>query len=432
MPIKNLIYIHSHDSGRFVQPYGAPAPTPNIQRFAEDAVVFRKAFSASPACSPSRACLLTGQWPHSAGMLGLANFGFSMPSYDLHLAPQLSRRGVRSVLAGIQHISPETSVVGYDEVRTPSNLSTLDDSSRAIADVAVDFLASDLANERFFLDVGFIDTHRPYPETGRDDPRWLAPPPPLPDAPETRADMSGHLFRLRALDAAVGRVIDAVEVQGLSEETLVIVTTDHGLAWPGMKLTLTDAGIGVMLMMRGGDVWRGGRVIDAMVSQIDLYPTIFEMMGFPVPNHVQGLSLGPLVEEKTDHLRDELFAETNFHVDCEPQRCVRTDRWKYIRRYVDRPTPMLAHTDPSPSRSLMQSFDYYMQPYEKELLFDTRLDPFETNNLADSPAHKDILEELRGRLNAWQGQTADPLLAGALNPPPGSVVNNGDVWEPEW
>ena len=73
----NILYIHSHDTGRYLQPYGHAVPTPNIQRLAEEAVVFRQAHSAAPTCSPSRAALLTGQCPHSCGQLGLANLGLA-------------------------------------------------------------------------------------------------------------------------------------------------------------------------------------------------------------------------------------------------------------------------------------------------------------------------------------------------------------------
>ncbi|MFN5934562.1 MAG: sulfatase-like hydrolase/transferase, partial [Roseiflexaceae bacterium] len=68
----NIIYVHSHDTGRYIQPYGHAVPTPNLQRFAEQGVVFRNAFSVAPNCSPSRSALVTGHAPHCNGMNGLA------------------------------------------------------------------------------------------------------------------------------------------------------------------------------------------------------------------------------------------------------------------------------------------------------------------------------------------------------------------------
>src|SRR3954454_2720500 len=81
----NILYIHSHDTGRYLQPFGHAVPTPNLQRLAREGVLFRRAFSAAPTCSPSRAALLTGQCPHRNGMLGLAHRGFSMNDYSKHI-----------------------------------------------------------------------------------------------------------------------------------------------------------------------------------------------------------------------------------------------------------------------------------------------------------------------------------------------------------
>ena len=96
----NILYIHSHDTGRYVQPYGHAIPTPNIQRLAEQGVLFRKAFCAAPTCSPSRASLLTGQYAHCNGMLGLAHRGFSLYDYKQHLIHTLRKEGYKSALIG--------------------------------------------------------------------------------------------------------------------------------------------------------------------------------------------------------------------------------------------------------------------------------------------------------------------------------------------
>ena len=89
----NILYLHSHDTGRYIQPYGYAVPTPNLQRLAEEGVLFRQAFCASPTCSPSRAALLTGMFPHVNGMLGLAHFGFTLNDYSQHIVHTLRRAG---------------------------------------------------------------------------------------------------------------------------------------------------------------------------------------------------------------------------------------------------------------------------------------------------------------------------------------------------
>src|ERR1700730_18793321 len=115
----HIIYLHSHDSGRYLQPFGHAVPTPNIQRLASEGMLFRRAFSAAPTCSPSRSALLTGQCPHQNGMLGLAHRGFSKVDYNRHIVHTLRDAGYVSVLAGLQHVAPKPEMIGYDAILTP-------------------------------------------------------------------------------------------------------------------------------------------------------------------------------------------------------------------------------------------------------------------------------------------------------------------------
>ena len=122
MVAPNILYVHSHDTGRWVQPYGHQVPTPNIQHLADQGVLFRNAFSAAPVCSGSRAALLTGQHCHSNGMLGLAHRGWSLHDYGTLWVHALRPAGYRSTLIGEQHLSVDPGVLGYDEVvDVPSN-----------------------------------------------------------------------------------------------------------------------------------------------------------------------------------------------------------------------------------------------------------------------------------------------------------------------
>ena len=149
----NILYIHSHDTGRYVQPYGFQIPTPNIQLLADQGVLFREAFCAAPTCSGSRASLLTGQYCHNNGMLGLAHRGWSLNDYGEHLVHPLREAGYYSVLIGEQHVSEDPNVIGYDEVLAVS-------SNRAndIAPTAIESLRA--ARRPFFMSVGFFETHR--------------------------------------------------------------------------------------------------------------------------------------------------------------------------------------------------------------------------------------------------------------------------------
>src|SRR6266566_5025024 len=108
----NILYLHSHDTGRYVQPYGHPVPTPNIQRLADQGVLFHDAFCAAPTCSASRACLLTGQYGHNNGMMGLAHRGWSLNDYRQHLVHPLHDAGYHTVLIGEQHVAKRPDVIG--------------------------------------------------------------------------------------------------------------------------------------------------------------------------------------------------------------------------------------------------------------------------------------------------------------------------------
>jgi arylsulfatase A-like enzyme len=139
----NILYIHSHDSGRYVQPYGYSVPTPNMQLLADQGTLFRRAFCAAPTCSGSRAALLTGQHCHNNGMTGLAHRGWELNDYGQHLVHPLKKAGYRTILVGEQHISKDPGVIGYDEVRRlDSNLAGL------VAPSALDAMSN--AQEPFF------------------------------------------------------------------------------------------------------------------------------------------------------------------------------------------------------------------------------------------------------------------------------------------
>ena len=216
-------------------------------------------------------------------------------------------------------------------------------------------------------------------------------------------------------------MLDAIE----DENTLVIFTTDHGLAFPGAKATLTDRGIGVLLIMRGPGGFTGGKVSDALVSQVDLFPTICDLIGIERPEWVRGSSLLPLVGKQAEEVNDAVFAEITFHAAYEPQRAVRTKRYKYIRRYE---RPVLANIDDSPSKDYLLAHGLAERDAPTEQLYDLVFDPNEANNLVDE--EPEIAAELRERLHAWMEETGDPLLDGPIAPAPGTEYNTADQRSP--
>lgn len=420
----NILYLHSHDTGRYTQPYGHAIPTPNLQKLAEEGVLFRQAFCAAPTCSPSRAALLTGQSPHSSGMFGLAHRGFSLNDYSQHLVHTLKAAGYLTAQCGVQHVARDPKTTGYDRILTTNGRAV-----QASAE-AVRFL-SEAAGNPFFLDVGFSETHREFPVPGpKEDPRYCTPPPILPDTPEVRQDMAAYKASARVMDDAVGTVLRALEARGLADNTLVISTTDHGIPFPGMKCSLTDHGMGVMLTMRGPGGFLGGKVSDAMVSHIDLFPTICDLLEIRHPGWLQGRSLMPLIRGEKEEINEQVFSEVSFHAAYEPKRAVRTHRWKYIRHFDDRGRPNLPNCDDGLSKSHWLKNEWREQRVDREYLFDLMFDPLERNNLVSDGSAKEALAEMRGRLDRWMNETADPLLKGPVAVPPGARINDADGTSP--
>lgn len=445
----NIVYLHSHDTGRYIQPYGYAVPTPNLQRLAEEGVLFRQAFCCSPTCSPSRACLLTGQTAHNNGMLGLSHMGFSLHDYGQHLVQILKQAGYYCALSGIQHedgpeenLSLYGSRIGYDAYLDREDMQSVWDHAMAETRAA-EFLRN-APQHPFFLSVGFGETHRTFPDPDDEqDAKYCRPPAPIPDTPETRQEMAGYISLARTLDRKMGIILTALAESGLSENTLVICTTDHGIAYPRMKCNLTDHGMGVMLVLRGPGGFHGGKIIDGMVSHLDIFPTLCELLNLKCPAWLQGQSIMPLVRGEVEEIHDAVFGEINFHAAYEPQRAVRTQRWKYIRHYNVIPSsrtllyemsirrwkcirrqgntyalPMIANCDAGPSRDLYLEHDWQKGEVACEQLYDLMLDPNEMRNLAGDYTHYDVLIDMRARLESWMLDTNDtfsPMFAHAAD-----------------
>ncbi len=418
----NILYIHSHDTGRYVQPYGHAIPTPNIQWLADQGVMFRNAFCAAPSCSGSRAALLTGEYCHTNGMMGLAHRGFVLNDLDHQLVRVLGAHGYHSQLIGEQHISADPEVLGYDVVHEIP-----DTMVNSVGPAAIRALERGLP-EPFFMSVGFFETHRRFfaPSSVRDR-VYSLPPPFLPDTPEIREDVAAYKASARSLDHGIGTVLNALHQTGLDERTLIICTTDHGLAFPTAKASLLDRGIGVMLIMRGPSGFSGGKAYDELVSQVDIFPTVCELAGIEHPPWLVGNSLVSLVNgTEPPDTRTEVFAELTYHAAYEPQRAIRTDRYKYIRRFDEYPYPVLPNCDDSPSKEAYLDRGWDRRIVPRERLQDLFFNPGEGRNLIELPEYAPVLADLRERLHTWMVATGDPLLEGPIDTPPGAQVNRQD------
>ena len=270
------------------------------------------------------------------------------------------------------------------------------------------------------MSVGFFETHREFaaPTSVRDT-LYSLPPPNLPDVVATRGDIAAFKASARSLDQGIGAVLHALHDFGLVENTLVICTTDHGIAFPGAKATLFDRGIGVMMIVRGPPAspaarWSTRRSATSTSSRPSATSPASRN-----PDWLQGTSLMPLVRGEVDRLHEAIFAETTYHAAYQPHRAVRTERWKYIRSFDDYEHPILANCDDSETKQLLVEAGWGEQEVPEEQLYDLVLDPQEGQNLVADPARAEVLADLRERLEAWMRETDDPLLDGPVGRPRG-------------
>jgi arylsulfatase A-like enzyme len=441
----NVLIVITHDTGRHLGAYGRRVATPNLDRLASEGALFEQAFCTAPQCSPSRASLLTGLVPHRHGLIGLAHRGFGLNDAALQrtLPRLLGEAGYRTHLFGFQHEAANPHTLGYQQVVQPPSTGSRPHLCRDVAPAAAAFLDS-APTEPFFAMVGFEETHRPFDATGTplDD---VEVPAYLPDTPVVRRDVADLEGSVREVDAAIGLLLGALDRSGLAERTLVIFTTDHGIAFPGAKGTLLDPGIEVALLARapngpdwsggvrgtGGDRGlRGGRRVRGLVSNVDLHPTILELCGVAPPTDDDGVSLLLMVNGEVREARHELFAELTYHTAYDPMRAIRTARYTYIRTFADRPRHLPAHVDASPTKDLLRDLGYFEPRRPAEQMFDLVNDPLEQTNVVGDPAHAADYADCRSRLASWMRATDDPLLDGPVPAPPGATLTPPDAYAP--
>lgn len=432
----NIIYIHTHDSGRILGPYGYAIHTPNLNKFAEDALLFRQAYCVSPTCSPSRAGLLTGTYPHQNGMLGLAQRGFQL-DYDKHIVRYLNQHQYHSVLCGIQHESgwyldygQGMTSLGYQEDITCGSSQfrqeDLGSWDMLNAQNVCAYLHDYDQKKPLFLSYGLYSTHRRYPNKIDESIHTssIMPPYPIPDTPQTREDHAHYMTSAMQADACIGLVLDALKETGMYDDSIIIFTTDHGLANPFSKCTLFDSGIAVSYIMRTPRMKHKGEAVDELISHIDVFPTLCDILSFEQPAWLEGKSFASYFKADIEAIRNEIYAEVNFHTSYEPIRCIRTKRYKYIRYYDQNYLKINAsNMDESLTKDYFIRHDLSNQHKYEEALYDMIYDMGERHNLIDEEAYQDVGERLSTQLQQHMINTCDPLCVGEIKICPQWKVN---------
>ena len=446
----NIVLFTSDDHGRRdLGCYGSRvARTPVLDSLAASGIVFDNAYTVTAICSPSRAALLTGLYPHTSGCFGMK------PCRDdiVPLTARLEEAGYVCALVGKRHIAP------WDAFRfafSPTDPKQ-EEGGRVITAYAEDVRAffdwrrTAGRDGPFFLMINFHDPHRPFREQFVD--AGAAPfdsidvPPWLPDLPEVRDELRMYLQYIERLDRGIGLCLAEMRAAGVAEETIVFYTSDHGAAFPFAKTTLYEAGISVPLVASAPGRVDPGTRTDALVSFVDFAPTLLELAGAPVPAELEGISFASalggansggapdasaLAGPSRDAGRSQAGAgprECVFGTQTDdlfqpsyPMRSVRCGSWKYIFNVPEHADAVSASASSGRSWNAMvtaaksdpaiASRVALYQERLREELFDLAADPHELRNLAPEPAHSAQLDDLRRRLVEHMDAIGDPFLA---------------------
>jgi N-sulfoglucosamine sulfohydrolase len=428
---KNVVLIIADDLGMQIGCYGdTVCKTPNLDALAKRGLRFTRSYSSVSSCSPSRASIYTGLFSHQNGQYGLQHAVHKQEClpWVLSLPNLLRSAGYWTGLIGKFHVGPD-SVFPWDRLLTK----TKGRDPQSFAQLAREFI-HDSGKKPFFLVVAYHDPHRaakgfgnePFagdPKEVKYDPKKVKLPYYLPDCDEARQDWAEYLQSISRLDRGVGLIIEALREAGLLEDTVIIFISDNGPPFAGAKTTLYAAGIHLPLIMAGPSI-PAGRTSDALVSYIDLTPTILDIAGAKLPTYKQtkliGKSLMPIARGDDTKGHDAVFGSHQFHeiTNYYPMRAIVTDRYKLIVNLEHELTyPFASDLWGSPSWQYVRTHklkmmgtrsveSYLHRPLEE--LYDLTSDPDELKNLANDPSQAKTLADLRARLRAWQIETTDP------------------------
>lgn len=412
----NILMIVCHDLGRHLGCYGAAIETPHLDALAAEGVRFTNYHCSAAQCSPSRGSIFTGKYPHNNGLVGLAHIGWEYFQGQTTMQMALREAGYSTHLFGVQHeTGGDPRDLGYDMIEARGGAAK--DMAAALSGWLSERAAAP-SEGPWFACVGTVEPHRPFEREGypRDNPATLTVQPWLPDRPGIRHDTAGLNGLVWVLDEAVGEMRRALAASGLEQDTLLVFTTDHGTAMPRAKGTCYDPGTGTALIMRLPGRWEDGAGHDELLTNCDLMPTILDFVGAPQPEGMDGRSFLGLLDGTQYTPREDIFLEMTWHDKYNPMRAIRTNRYKYIRNFGDRPLVYLPlDIWRGPAGEEVRD-EYYATRRPAEQLYDLAADPLEMNDVAGDARYADVPGQLRARVDEWMRETCDRLLEGDWPP----------------
>lgn len=404
--------------------------TPAFDRIAEEGVLFQNAYISSPSCTPSRNSILTGQQfyrlgeganLHSTLDVHHPNFMFMLRESGYEIGHWRKAWGPGNYRAGGYKGHPCGDEINFDN-----------------------FMEKRDRSKPFCFWFGTSDPHRPYKKgSGRKsgmDIDAVHVPEFWPNTETIRSDIADYYFEVQRWDSDVGKAVKLLEEAGELEDTLIVMTGDHGMPFPRAKANLYDWGSRVPLAVCWGANIKGDREVTDFVSLTDLAPTFLQAAGIEVPGAMTGKSLLPILQKagdgRMDSERDSVVFGRERHVPAQkapsldgyPVRALRTDRWLLIMNLKpDRwpagvpsgsshPMNSFADCDDGPTKSFLidhkQEFrKYYELCFAKRPeieLYDCESDPDQIDNLAEKSEYSDIVASLKEQLVDYLRATEDP------------------------
>ncbi|MCA8953763.1 MAG: sulfatase [Planctomycetes bacterium] len=452
--VPNILFCIADDWGwPHAGAYGdAVVQTPAFDRVAREGVLFEHAYVASPSCTPSRNAILTGQyhWRLGPGANLWSSLDVAVPVYPLLLQKAGYHVGHWRKSWGPGRLA----VGGYTDSHPVG---------KAFPGGFEAFLAARPDDAPFCFWLGASDPHRDYElGSGRQsgiDVDAVKVPGFYPDVETIRSDIADYYFEVQRFDRDVADAIALLERRGELEDTIVVVTGDHGMPFPRCKSNLYDMGVRVPLAIRWGQRVRGGRTVEDFVSLVDLAPTFLALAGVDAPAEMNGRSLLPILEaERSGQITDShdavIFGKER-HVPCRPDhsgypsRGIRTADWAYIHNFAPERWPVgdpPIYGDTDPARSLgvgitksyivehrsepgvQRAFALCFGKRPEHELYDMRADPDQLHNLADAPEHAATLAALQERLATELTATGDPRVIGGAEAFDRYPYYGGSAW----
>ncbi|QDU15894.1 Choline-sulfatase [Gimesia maris] len=433
----NILLIVSEDNGPELGCYGDPyAKTPHLDQLAKQGVRFENAFVPYSVCSPSRACFLTGKYPHQNGQIGLATHKFALYQKETpNFVTLLKEQGYQTGLIGKLHVNPEDAFPFDFRAIRSANFNRREPVT-AYASQAAKFFAR-TKDQPWFLSVNFPDAHLPFIQqaNGRPaHPLTADDVKPMPwvgvDTPRLRKQVANYYNCMARLDTGVGLLLNELDKAGATENTLIFYIGDHGAQFPRGKGSVYEGGLRVPLIVSWPGKTHPGMVRKELTSTLDLLPTALAAAGREIPEELAGRDLAPLLTDApVKNWRDYIFGFTtgSFPRNCYIQHSLRDERYKLISNprpgtenliadsYLDESHPhfvisgVTAADQKTISPQTKQVFARWSQPPRYEL-YDLQQDPCEWNNLAEDPDYTMVKTRLINALTKLQQQTRDPFL----------------------